>query len=153
MLIMVEIHSDNLLLILTGAHLKAERDDRPLAYRLRDAVVTWQNRKQAADDLPFRRDALVCSDLWYLNNQELHDLPTIAIGEPGVNAASAFFANRLPEALIIDQALRVQLDQELIDLKVCIWGVDASATASGVDLFIDRYLEEFLCAAHEMPIG
>lgn len=146
---MENTNCDNLLLILTGAHLSAEREDRPHAYRLRDAIEQWQ-QSQGSDALPFQREVLVCSDLWYLNNEELHQLPVISIGEPGVNAASAYFANRLPEALIIDQTLRVQLDQELIDLKVCIWGVDAAATASGVDVFMNRYLDEFLYAAHEI---
>lgn len=138
-----------MLLIVTGAHLRAEREDRPLAYRLRDAIVDWQHAQRSDGAMPVRRDVQVCSDLWYLNNAELHSLPVVAIGEPGVNAASAYFANRLPEALIIDQTLRVQLDQELIDLKVCIWGVDSAATASGVDVFMNRYLDEFLRAAHE----
>lgn len=140
---------DNLLLIVTGAHLKAERDDRPLAYRLRDVIIQWQKTEANGHPQWSSREVLVCSDLWYLNNNDLHHLPVISIGEPGVNAASAYFANRLPEALIIDQTLRVQLDQELIDLKVCIWGVDTQATAAGVDVFVKRYLEDFLTAAHE----
>jgi hypothetical protein len=150
---MEDFSCDHCLLIVTGAHLQAERMDRPLAYRLQQAILTWQQQMQHDDPLAYQLEPLVCSDLWYLNNNDLHHLPVIAIGEPGLNAASAYFANRLPEAFIIDQTLRVQMDQELIDLKACIWGIDHASTESGVELFVDRYLDAFLRSAHELPIG
>jgi hypothetical protein len=135
---------DRLLLIVVGAHLGAEQTDRPLGYRLRDGISLWQQANAERTDLV----AAVCTDLWYLNATELMARPTISVGRPERNAVSAYFANRLPTALVIDDSLQVQLDPEFDNLQACVWGVDAAATASGVDLFERRYLDPFLRSAH-----
>jgi hypothetical protein len=142
----VALDPQRLLLIVVGAHLEAERADRPLGYRLRDDVVRWQEATPDADPLT----PMVCTDLWYLNAQELMLRPTIAVGRPEHNAVSAYFANRLPAALVIDESLQVQLDPEFITLQACVWGVDGPATSSGVDLFVRRYLPTFLRSAHDL---
>jgi len=133
-----------LLLIVVGAHLEAELTDRPLGYRVQDDVVRWQRKNPEA--LPLA--PMVCTDLWYLNASELMLRPTISVGRPEHNAVSAYFANRLPTALVIDRSLQVQLDPEFVTLQACVWGVDGPATSSGVDLFVQRYLEPFLRSAH-----
>ena len=91
---------------------------------------------------------MLCTDLWYLNASELMLRPTISVGRPEHNAVSAYFANRLPTALVIERSLQVQLDPEFVTLQACVWGVDGPATRSGVDLFVQRYLDEFLRSAH-----
>ena len=139
--------TDTLLLVVVGAHLRAELTDRPLAYMLVERIEVWQRRHVEAD----RLTPLVCSDMWYLNAAELLSRPTICLGRPGVNAASAFFANRLPTAFVLEETFQVQLDLEFITMQACVWGVNAAATASGVELFEDRYLDSFLRAAHGMP--
>ena len=139
--------TDTLLLVVVGAHLRAELTDRPLAYMLVDQIEGWQQRHVEAD----RLTPLVCSDMWYLNAAELLSRPTICLGRPGVNAASAFFANRLATAFVLEETFQVQLDLEFITMQACVWGVNAAATASGVELFEDRYLDSFLRAAHGMP--
>ncbi|HRP62813.1 MAG TPA: hypothetical protein PK400_05940 [Phycisphaerales bacterium] len=151
----LEPATDHLLLIVVGAHLRAEARHRPLGYRLRDAVLGWLDGQDAAD-IPVRLQPLVLTDLWYLNHDDLHGQPVIAIGEPEVNAASAYLGARLPAAFVIEDALRVQLDPEFIDLRACMWGAPASpgshapcSTAAAVDAFMERYLDEFLRAAHE----
>ncbi len=138
--------ADRLLLIVVGAHLRAEQTDRPLGYRLRDSVLRWQAGHPEAD--PLR--PVLCTDLWYLNAQDLMAQPTISVGAPELNAVSAMFANRLPTALVVDQSLQVQLDPEFVTLRACVWGVDARATASGVDIFETRYLNTFLRSAHDL---
>jgi hypothetical protein len=138
------IDSERLLVIVVGAHLEAERADRPLGYRLRDDIVRWQQHTPEADPLA----PVVCTDLWYLNARELMLPPTIAVGRPQHNAVSAYFANRLPTALVIDRNLQVQLDPEFVTLQACVWGVDEPATRSGVDLFVERYRDTFLRSAH-----
>jgi hypothetical protein len=112
----------HLLMIVVGAHLEAELADRPLGYRLQNDVVRWQQETPEADPL----------------------------GRPEHNAVSAYFANRLPTALVIDRSLQVQLDPEFVTLQACVWGVDEPATRSGVDLFVERYLEPFLRSAHSL---
>ena len=136
----------HLLMIVVGAHLEAELADRPLGYRLQNDVVRWQQETPEADPLA----PIVCTDLWYLNARELMLRPTISVGRPEHNAVSAYFANRLPTALVIDGSLQVQLDPEFVTLQACVWGVDEPATRSGVDLFVERYLESFLRSAHSL---
>ena len=137
---------DRLLLIVVGAHLRAEQSDRPLGYRLRDSVLRWQAGHPEAE--PLR--PVLCTDLWYLNAEDLMQQPTISVGAPDLNAVSAMFANRLPTALVVDQSLQVQLDPEFVTLRACVWGVDAHATASGVEIFETRYLDTFLRSAHDL---
>lgn len=145
------IRADGLLLLVVGAHPEAERSHRPLAYRLRERVLRWID-EQRAGDLDTVRTPLVLTDLWYLNANDLRSAPVISIGEHGLNAATAYLANRLPTAFIIDGAFRVQLDTEFVDLRTCIWGSSAGTTASGIDLFIERYLDDYLRAAHDLPL-
>lgn len=138
------IDTDRLLLIVTGAHLRAERSHRPLAYRLRDVIA---QRLARDSGLGGELDVIVCSDVWYLNNEDLRHRPTISIGEPGVNALAAFLADRLEAAFVIDDVLSVQLDLNGIDLIASCWGVTPSATASAIDAFVERYLDAFLARA------
>ena len=139
-----------LLLIVVGANLDAERRDRPLGYRLREQILRWQDerRSKATGDLPLLQP-IVCTDLWYLNDDSLRDKPVIALGDPSDNAAAAALANRLPTAFVIEHTLRVHMDLEFIDLQACLWGVNPSATVSAVDLFVERYLDDFLREAVE----
>ena len=135
-----------MLLVVVGSHLKAEINDRPLAYRLREAILRWQDQHHDADDGPPLRP-VVCSDVWYLNTPDLQDRPTVSIGDPQVNAASAMLSTHVPTAFVIENTLRVHVDQEFLDLRTCMWGANHSATASAIDLFVERYLNDFLRAA------
>lgn len=131
--------------MVVGAHLRAEVAHRPLGYGLCEAIGRWQGGSPDAEPL----SPILCTDLWYLNDQALMLQPTIAIGGPELNAVTAYLANRLPTALVIEGSLQVQLDPELVTLQACVWGADDQATAQGVALFTERYLEAFLSAAHE----
>jgi hypothetical protein len=133
--------ASNATLIVTGAHLDAEAHDRPVAYRLSDQV-----RRGLASRHLDAALALVCSDVWYLNNEPLRRRPTISVGAPAVNALTAFLAGRLPSVFTIDDALAIQADLEWIDLAACCWGADHARTAQAVDVFIERYLGDFLDA-------
>ena len=134
----------HLLLIVVGAHLRAEQADRPLAYRLRDAVDAWVTRHDELLSTPIR--PLVCSDIWYLNHQVLHARPTVSIGGPGVNALSSHFARSIEGRTEEDQQVILQIDPEFTDLRVSIWGTDHELTCKGVDLFLSDYLDGFLRA-------
>ena len=139
--------SDRLLVVFVGAHLRAELADRPLGYRLRESILQWQAGHPEVTPL----QPVVCTDLWYLNAEDLMVRPTISVGAPELNAVSAFFANRLPTALVIDDSLQVQLDPEFVTLQACVWGVNEEATATSVELFEKRYLDPFLRSAHDLP--
>lgn len=144
--------ADDLLILIVGAHPQAERLHRPLAYRLREQALRWLDQ-QPAGELDAARRPLVLTDLWYVNAPDLAAAPAISIGEAGLNAATAYLSSRLPTAFVIDGAFRVQADLEFIDRRVCIWGASASTTASGIDLFIERYFDDFMRAAHDMPLS
>jgi len=135
------IELDRLVLIVTGAHLRAESGDRPLAYRLRESMLDWRDRN-TDDDPPF--DVLVVSDVWYLNNEELQSLPVISIGGPGVNALSANLGDQIPSAFVIENDLIVQVDLDFHDFRAVCWGMDHEATIRAVDAFTERYLESYL---------
>lgn len=140
---------ERLVLVVVGAHLRAEAVDRPLAYRMRDRIVQWQNENRARGETEDVMDGkairpIVCTDLWYLNDQALLGRPAICVGQPAVNAATAYLSNRLPTAFVVENKLRVHIDLEFIDRQACIWGVDGEATAAGVELFAEKYLDSFL---------
>ena len=136
------------MLIVVGSSLDAEITDRPLAYRLREAVLRRLDAERTHGEPELHElhglEPIVCTDLWYLNDTALHGHPAIALGDPATNAAAAAIASRLPTAFVVEQTLRVHLDPEFIELKACLWGVSPGATASAVDLFVERYLDGFL---------
>lgn len=125
------------ILIVVGAHLSAEVYDRPLAYRLRERVLTVLE----SDD-PER--VVVCTDLWYLNRDQLRELPAISVGGPTVNAFTAYLGDKLPSTFAVDGRLVVQAawDAPL----ACCWGIDAAGTAAAVEAFAERHLEQWLGA-------
>lgn len=133
--------TENGLLIVTGSALRAEEADRPLAYKLKTSIEKQFNKQQRAHTV------IVLSDLWYLNSEALHRLPVVSVGGPGVNALSAHLYHRLPNALVIDNTLVIQMDLELQELRAAIWGIDNQATIDALDIFINKgYLQRFLGA-------
>ena len=134
------------LLIVTGSHLRAESADRPLAYQLQTQIEDWLTTHE--DALNVRIEPIVCSDIWFLNNQELQRRPVISIGGPGVNALAAYFAKFLPsdEENENEPRVLIQIDPEFTDLHACIWGTNNELTRKGVDLFADSYLDGYLRA-------
>jgi len=122
--------------------LRAELADRPLAYRMKTFI------EQNLDQMGFDSTVVVLSDLWYLNVETLHRLPTISLGGPKVNALSAYLTKRLANALVVDNTLIIQMDLDEEDLRACIWGSNCQNTASALDIFIKKgYLGQFLHVA------
>ena len=138
------IDPSHLLLVVVGAHLRAEEMDRPLAYRLSERIEGWVQSHDKALATPIK--TLVCTDIWYLNHPVLHTRPTVSIGGPGVNALSSHFAKSIGGYEPEDQQVVIQIDPEFTDLRVSIWGTDHDLTAKGLDVFLAEYLENFLKA-------
>ena len=130
-------------MVVVGSHLRAEEADRPLAYRLIEEIETWKERYEA--QLGVEIEPSVCTDLWYLNHDDLRRLPTVCIGGPGVNALSAYLAQHLSDDNKQADVL-LQIDPDYTDLQACIWGTDHALTAHGLQLFVDRYLDGYLRA-------
>jgi len=138
------IDPSHLLLVVVGAHLRAEQADRPLAYRLSERISGWVKANGQALATPIR--PVVCTDIWYLNHLALHARPTVSIGGPGVNALSSHFAKSIAGQEVNDQQVVIQIDPEFTDLRVSIWGTDHELTAKGLEVFLTDYLENFLKA-------
>ena len=130
---------DNGLLIVTGSNMRAEQADRPLAYALKAVIERQWDDQFTADSV------VVLSDLWYLSSDVLHRVPMISIGGPEVNAVSSYLLDRVPDVLVADNKLVIQMDVSLEDLRSCVWGVNQELTANAVDIFVQRnYLDRFL---------
>ncbi len=136
--------TDRLLLIVTGSTLRAEAADRPIAYALADELA---GRLEARAPNEPALEPLVCSDIWALNNDELRSAPTISVGGPHANALTAYLADKLDGAFVIDDQVMVQMDLDMAELVAACWGVDARRTAVAVDSFLERYADEFLDVA------
>lgn len=149
-----DVDECNAVMIVVGSHLRAEERDRTLAYGLRARIEHW--REMHAEQLDVPLTPLVCTDLWYLNHADLQRRPTICLGGPGVNALQAINANqsadeaseqgeeRPPEAL--EPRVTIMIDPDYTHLRVGIWGTDTELTEKGIQLFEERYLDDYLRA-------
>jgi hypothetical protein len=142
----VSFEIDDLLLVVVGAHLKSEIADRPLGDRLVRLIRDWQATVLEEGDTALI--PVVCSDVWFLNDRDLMRQPCIAIGEPGHNAATAYYAARLPKTYVVENVCAVQFDPENLDGSVCLWGADASGTELAFEAFVTRHLDAYLRAIH-----
>lgn len=134
----------HLLLIVVGAHLRAEVADRPLAYRLRERMHAWQEKHAAGLNVPLA--PVVCTDVWYLNTDALQNRPTISLGGPGVNALSRYFHDKLASSITGSDDIVIQLDPEMTDLRVSIWGMNHEQTVVALERFVHDHLDAYLRA-------
>jgi hypothetical protein len=138
----MQLDVNQTLLIVVGTDLEPEEGDRPLAYRLKEAVETSANFGAH----PFRK-CLVITDTLYRHDKIIQVCPTIAIGGPGVNSVSNELVERLPVYLSKDNRYFIQLNKDFQDQKIAIWGMDRDSTSEAVDMFIaNGILENFLKA-------
>ena len=144
---MADIDTDRLIAIVTGIQLRAELGDRPLAYRVEQAVrerVEAALGKPGAGELP-RLSPVVVSDVYYLNDEAIRARPTISVGGPGVNAVSAMLVNKIPTALAIENTLVIQMDVEMRDARCAVWGMNHLDTVRAVEAFLAKgYLGAFV---------
>jgi hypothetical protein len=144
-----EVDIDRLIWIVVGVQLTAELGDRPLAYqieqRLREQLKPpADSGADASADRPPLSPAVI-SDVYYLNSEPAQTRPVISIGGPGVNALSSQLVNELPSVIAIEDTLVVQMDLEMADPRVAIWGMNHLQTVRAVELFVDKgYLARFV---------
>jgi hypothetical protein len=127
-----------LLLIVTGSLLRAEEMDRPLAYYLKQQV------ELASERLGLAFKTLVVADLRWIDHEPLQVLPTISVGGPGVNHLAQTWFDEVPFSLAVDDQYYIQMDPDLAEPRVSIWGMDNATTQIAVSVFIDRFLTRFL---------
>jgi hypothetical protein len=125
-------------MIVVGSSVPQEMADRPLAYRLKEAIDKEGHETEW-------RKAIVVGDLAYEADAVIQGCPTIAIGGIAANSVSARLVKVLPTALAVQKKSFVQLDITFRDHRVLLWGIDPPATEAAVDLFMSKgYLEKYL---------
>ncbi len=138
---MADSAASRLLLIVTGSALRAEEVDRPLAYYLRKQV---EAQLEEIEDDRGTFAVRVVSDLRWLHDETFQELPTISIGGPGVNLLAHRWLEDLPLSLAVEEQYFIQMDPDLTELKVSIWGMDNPSTQVAVSAFVGRFLPRFL---------
>jgi hypothetical protein len=121
--------------------------DGPLAYYLKQQVEA--RLASVAATPPLR--VLVIADVRWLHEDVLQNLPTISLGGPGVNMlARRWLEDELPLSLAVDDRFYIQMDPELEEPRVSIWGMDNPDTQIAAATFVQRYLPRFLdhCVEH-----
>ena len=139
-----------LLLIVTGSTLRAEELDRPLAYYLKQRIEQYQAEHDVhGGSLEVR----VIADFRWIHDDPLHDRPTISVGGPGVNALAHRWLEEVPVSLAVDDRYYLQMDPDLDESRVSIWGMDNATTQIAVAVFLDRFLPRFLDHCAASPTG
>jgi hypothetical protein len=125
-----------LILIVTGSTLRAEHMDRPLAYFLQTQIDQLAGGNKD-------RLGLVISDRYYLSHLDLHTLPLISVGGPGVNRLARKLLKKLDPVLAVQGKFFIQMDAGGNDLRASVWGLDNPQTKIAVATFAERYLPRF----------
>ena len=153
---MAEEPASRVLLIVTGSTLRAEEMDRPLAYYLKQRI-----EQALADAVAAGRDGLedyvvrVVADFRWIHDDPLQNFPSVSLGGPGVNALAHRWLEEVPISLAVGERYFIQMDPDLTDPRVSVWGMDNATTQIAVSVFIDRFLPPFLerCATTEARLN
>ena len=144
-----------LLLIVTGSTLRAEELDRPLGYylkqRLEEVLSKSQNGSKHTADLSDYQ-VRVIADFRWIHDELLQNLPTVSLGGPGVNALAHRWLEEVPISLAFNDRYFIQMDPDLTEPRVSIWGMDNSTTQIAVSVFLDRFLPRFLERCASLPV-
>ena len=160
-----------LLLIVTGSTLRAEEKDRPLAYYLKHRIEKYLHEDEEreipptadSDETPddvedsglgLKRDELqirVVADFRWIHDDLLQGLPTISLGGPGVSALAHRWLEEVPISLAVNDRYFIQMDPDLEEPRVSIWGMDNISTQIAISVFCDRFLSRFLARCATMP--
>ncbi len=141
-----------LLLIVTGSTLRAEELDRPLGYYLKQRIEQSLSQsialgRQGLNDYLVR----LVADFRWIHDEPLQGLPTISVGGPGVNALAHRWLEDVPVSLAFNERYFIQMDPDLTEPRVSIWGMDNITTQVAVSVFVDRFLPRFLERCATVP--
>jgi hypothetical protein len=141
-----------LVLIVTGSTLRAEEVDRPLGYYLKQRI-----EQSLSDTVAVGRGNLedylvrLVADFRWIHDEPLQSQPTISLGGPGVNALAHRWLEEVPVSLAYSERYFIQMDPELAEPRVSIWGMDNATTQIAVSVFVDRFLPRFLERCATVP--
>jgi hypothetical protein len=128
--------------------------DRPLGYYLKQHIEhALAGGKDQAKGFQAIRDCQVhvIADFRWIHDEVLQVLPTISLGGPGVNALSHRWLEEVPISLAYNERYFIQMDPDLTEPRVSIWGMDNSSTQIAVSVFLDRFLPRFLERCASIP--
>jgi hypothetical protein len=134
-----------LVLIVTGSTLRAEELDRPLGYYLKQRI-----EQSLSEAVTVGRGSLedylvrLVADFRWIHDEPLQSLPTISLGGPGVNALAHRWLEEIPVSLAYSERYFIQMDPDLTEPRVSIWGMDNATTQIAVSVFVERFLPRFL---------
>jgi hypothetical protein len=153
---MARMSAPRLLLIVTGSTLRAEEMDRPLGYYLKqriEAALTGTDSGATDKHKPDLSDyrVRVIADFRWFHDEFLQALPTISLGGPGVNALARRWLEEVPISLDFNERYFIQMDPDLGEPRVSIWGMDNPTTQIAVSVFLDRFLPRFLERCASVP--
>jgi hypothetical protein len=134
-----------LLLIATGSTLQADEMDRPLGYYLKQRIEQSPSEAVLLGQASLE-DYLVrlVADFRWIHDESLQNLPTISLGDPGINALAHRWLEEAPVSLAYSERYFIQMDPDLTEPRVSIWGMDNVTTRIAVSVFVDRFLPQFL---------
>jgi hypothetical protein len=126
--------------------------DRPLGYYLKQKIEHALGEADATgldgvDDYSVR----VVADFRWIHDEALQRLPTISLGGPGVNALAHKWLEEVPVSLAYSEQYFIQMDPNLAEPRVSIWGMDNATTQIAVAVFLDRFLPRFLTRCATIP--
>ena len=126
--------------------------DRPLGYYLKQRIENslseaTANGQTGLEDYLVR----IVADFRWIHDEPLQSLPTISLGGPGVNALSHRWLEEVPVSLAFSERYFIQMDPELAEPRVSIWGMDNTSTQIAVSVFVDRFLPRFLDRCATVP--
>ena len=153
---MAKTSPPRLLLIVTGSTLRAEEMDRPLGYYLKQRVEAALTGSDSAAATKHGQDlsdyqVRVVADFRWIHDEFLQGLPTISLGGPGVNALAHRWLEEVPISLAYNERYFIQMDPDLSEPRVSIWGMDNPTTQIAVSVFLDRFLPRFLERCASVP--
>ena len=137
-------HRALLMSLITPKRLK---ENEEFMWRLADEQIdTFLSRGKCEfmDDFAQPFAVLVVSDLRWIHDEVLQQLPTISLGGPGVNILAHRWLEELPLSLAVDEQYYLQMDPDLDELRASLWGMDNPTTQIAVSAFIQRLLPRFL---------
>jgi hypothetical protein len=153
---MAKVLPFRLLLIVTGSTLRAEEMDRPLGYylkqRIEEALKVTAGQPEPGHDVSDYQVRVVADFRW-IHDEFLQGLPTISLGGPGVNALAHRWLEEVPISLAYNERYFIQMDPDLTEPHVSIWGMDNPTTQIAASVFLGRFLPRFLerCASVPAP--
>ncbi len=123
--------------------------DRPLGYYLKQKIErALATRAKDPGTKPGHDlsdyQVRVIADFRWIHDEFLQSLPTISLGGPGVNALSHRWLEEVPISLAFNERYFIQMDPDLSEPRVSIWGMDNPTTQIAASVFLDRFLDPFL---------